>query len=406
MTPRLDELRLYRSIVENARAGIVIWHLEDPEDISSLRLVFANRAASAVTGIAMEPLLGKRIFEAFPTLRDTRLPALYAEILASGEGCNLGDFPDQEQAPPGGIFEVEASPIASDLLVVMFRNVTALREAEKRSRELAAERERLQQEIIETQARTLEQNRALLLQMEKMAVLGSLLAGVAHEIKTPLGALKSNHDVLARSLELTREQVADSASEKLKSIFSALEGLNATNRTAIERIVAIVNSLRTFGRLNQETPEPADIQEILESTLTLVQHELKYRITVVKDYGPVPPLVCFPHQIGQVFMNLLVNAAQAIEGQGTISVKTYTEGESAMVEIRDTGKSIPEADLPRIWDAGFTTKPAGVGTGLGLAIVAKIIQDHEGGVEVESRVGQGTVFRIRLPLKGSASASA
>jgi len=410
MAPAVDELRLYRSIVENARSGIAVYLLEDPTDISSLRLVFANRAASAITGIAMEPLVGKRIFEAFPTLREMRLPALFAEILASGEGRTLGDFPEQDPGPGGALFEVEAAPVGSDLLVVMFRNVTALREAEKRSRELVAERERLQQEDIETQARALEQSRALLLQMEKKAALGSLLAGVAHEIKTPLGALKSNHDLLVRSLELIRQQLGDPAVEpqaragKLQSVLATLEGLQATNRTAVERIVAIVNSLRTFGRLDQGNPEPADIHELLESTLTLVQHELKYRITVEKDYGSVPPLVCYPHQVSQVFVNLLVNAAQAIEGKGTIAIKTSAEGEYAVVEIRDSGKGIAQTDLPRIWDAGFTTKPVGVGTGLGLAMVARIIQDHRGSIEVESRLGQGTVFRIRLPLKGPACA--
>jgi two-component system NtrC family sensor kinase len=416
----MEELTLYRAIAETSRSGIVVYRLEDPNDISSLRLVFANQAASEVTGIDIEPRIGKRIFEAFPNLQQTRIPEVFTEILKSGQGRTVGDIIYQDREAPGAVYEVEASPAGSDLLVVGFRNVTALRDAEKRSGDLASElesrnqqleresneRERLQQEIIATQAKTLEQNQTLLLQMQKMAALGSLLAGVAHEIKTPLGALKSNHDLLVRSLDLVRREIDSSgAADKLENALATLAGLNETNRTALERIVAIVNSLRTFGRLNQENPEPVDLQEILESTLTLVHHELKYRITVEKDYGTLPPVVCFSNQLSQVFVNLLVNAAQAIEGKGTISIKTRTEGEDAVVEINDTGRGIAEADLPRIWDAGFTTKPTGVGTGLGLAIVAKIVQDHGGSIEVESQVGRGTTFRIRLPLKGCARPS-
>ena len=133
--------------------------------------------------------------------------------------------------------------------------------------------------------------------------------------------------------------------------------------------------------------------------VTLVHHELKHRITVHKKYGDLPKVYCFPNQSNQVFMNVLVNASQAIEEKGDIFIHTYRQDDDAIVEIRDTGKGIPKEHLHRIFDLGFTTKGSGVGTGLGLSIVHQIIEDHHGKIEVESEVGRGTTVRILLPVR-------
>jgi two-component system NtrC family sensor kinase len=161
--------------------------------------------------------------------------------------------------------------------------------------------------------------------------------------------------------------------------------------------------LRNFARLDEAELQMADLHQGIESTLTLVRHELKNRIRVVKNYGDVPPIRCHPNQINQVFMNMLVNGSQAIKGEGTITIRTFREGDIVSVQFSDTGVGIPPENLPRIFDPGFTTKGVGVGTGLGLSICFKIVQDHGGRIDVQSEVGKGATFTIRLPI-GEASA--
>jgi len=150
--------------------------------------------------------------------------------------------------------------------------------------------------------------------------------------------------------------------------------------------VNIVNSLRTFARLDKAEMDTVDIHEGIESTLTLVHHEFKRRIEVHKDFGEIPKISCYPNQLNQVFMNILVNAGQAIEDKGDIFVRTYTKNNNAIIEIKDTGKGIPEESLNRIFDPGYTTKSKGIGTGLGLSIVYQIIENHNGSIEVESEL--------------------
>ncbi len=387
--PSESDQHLYRSILENAAVGVIVYRLEKPDDIASLRLIFVNREASRATQSQLEELVGKRIFEAFPNLAETELPAQFHELLRSGEAKKLGDARYGDEAIPTATFEVEASPIDKQLLVVTFRNVTDLRQA--------------QEELVAAQQDAIEAKQDELLQYEKMAALGNLLAGVGHEIKTPLGALKSNNDLLMRVVERIKqeaatlgEQAAASDLTKMEKVISTAEGLHQTSNLAIDRITGIVNSLRTFARVDQEK-EVSDVHQIMESTLTLAHHELKYHIQVEKDYGNVPTCNCYPNQLNQVFLNILINAAQAIEGKGTIWIKTFVRDKFAVIEIRDSGKGISKDDLPKIFDAGFTTKPSELGTGLGLAIISKIIKDHDGKIEVESEVGKGTTFRVCLP---------
>jgi signal transduction histidine kinase len=156
--------------------------------------------------------------------------------------------------------------------------------------------------------------------------------------------------------------------------------------------------------LDEAELKTADLHEGLESTLTLVHHELKNRVQVVKEYGDIPSISCHPNQINQVFMNLLVNASQAVRGEGTITIKTFRDGDTVNVQISDTGAGIPPENLSRIFDPGFTTKGVGVGTGLGLSICFKIAQDHGGRIDVESTAGEGSTFTVRLPISGTTEA--
>ena len=279
------------------------------------------------------------------------------------------------------------------------------------------ERARLREELllanedlerkVQERTRELRDKQAQLVQSEKMAALGNLVAGVAHEINTPLGALNSNIDVFIRTFEKIRAIVSDPETPAevredpdLLRLLNAIDDLNNVNHTATRRIVTIVDTLRKFARLEEAERKDADLHEGIESTLTLVHHQLKNRIEVVKDFGELPLIRCYPDNLNQVFMNLLVNAAQAIEGKGKIAISTSLResGEEVVVEISDDGKGIEPGHLSRIFDPGFTTKGAGVGTGLGLSIVYQIIKDHNGDIDVESEPGVGTTFRITLPV--------
>ena len=262
---------------------------------------------------------------------------------------------------------------------------------------------------LEAVQRKLERVEAALVQSEKMASLGNLVAGVAHEINTPVGSIYSNSDLLMRALEKLRK-LLDNAPElaelkgqdvkgELTRILDTLENVGRVNQTACERVVSIVRSLKSFSRLEEPECRKANIHEEIDSTLTLVHHELKTRIEVERDYGELPDVECLPGQLNQVFMNLLVNAAQAIEGKGLIRITTRAEGDHVRLVFKDSGSGIRPENLDKVFEPGFTTKVAGDGTGLGLAICYKIIHAHHGDINVDSKLGDGATFTITLPVR-------
>jgi two-component system NtrC family sensor kinase len=237
------------------------------------------------------------------------------------------------------------------------------------------------------------------MQSEKMAALGLLVAGVAHEINTPMGAIHSNNDIMSRAVTKIRKALGPPPdSKEMARLLDIVDGICRNNEIAADRIMKIVRSLKNFARLDEAERKTVNIHEGIESTLILLKHQLKNRIRIERQFGDLPEIECFPNQLNQVFMNILVNAAQAIHDRGTITIKTYRAGDSVRVEITDSGVGIPEEHLSKIFDPGFTTKGVGVGTGLGLSICYKIIQDHRGTIEVESSK-TGTTFVITLPLK-------
>lgn len=238
----------------------------------------------------------------------------------------------------------------------------------------------------------------------QLATLGLLIAGLAHELNTPLGALQSNHDLLNRALDrLTRiledEQVDASELDEVRRIVRAIGEVMRVNSLAVERGVQLVKSLRSFGRLDRAEVDFADLHEGLESTLALLQHELRGRVAVVQELGSLPPVECQPHRIHQVFMNLILNAAQAIPDQGTITLRTRAAGSTVEIEVEDTGSGIPPAHLGRIFEPGFTSKGSRVGMGMGLLICKQIVEQHGGRIAVRSEVGRGTVFTVVLPVR-------
>ncbi|MGH7541483.1 MAG: sensor histidine kinase [Gemmatimonadota bacterium] len=244
---------------------------------------------------------------------------------------------------------------------------------------------------------------AELVNATKLQTLGTLVAGVAHEINTPLGALHSNHDVIARALRRLQDILADEVVtadelDQVRRIVRAMDGVLRTNGIAVERMMGLVNNLRSFGRPDRAEIDRVDLREGLEGTLSLLGHALR-EIEVVREYDDLPAVECFPGRINQVFMNLLLNAAQAIHGPGRITIRTSAGEARVRVEVSDTGVGIPPENLTRIFDPGFTTKEARVGMGLGLLITRQIVDQHGGDLSVTSRVGEGTTFRIELPVR-------
>ena len=260
-----------------------------------------------------------------------------------------------------------------------------------------------------------------LVQSEKMASIGQLAAGVAHEINNPLGYIYSNLNTLKGYLT-DLEQVAKLAEKmtaalpednelavEFKQLHKELdldflqEDLQDLVKESIEgatRAKKIVQDLRDFSRIDKQEREFFDLEEGISATLNIVNNELKYKADIIKEFAGIKPFLCVGAQLNQVFMNLLVNAAHSIEDFGKITVRTGYQGDNFVwVEVEDTGKGIPEEVKNKIFDPFFTTKPVGKGTGLGLSLSYKIIQDHKGRFEVDSVMGKGTKFRVYLPIK-------
>jgi signal transduction histidine kinase len=282
--------------------------------------------------------------------------------------------------------------------IELYTAARILIERQRRGEDLARANEELSRLLAE-----LREAQERLVMQAKLASLGQLVAGVAHEINTPLGAVVSNNDLFRRCFARLRERVEalglGTSDPVIARDLKAVEDLAEVTRTACGRITGIVRELRTFARLDEADRKPVDLHEGIESTLVLINHLTKGRIDVRRAYGQLPPVECHPNQINQVFMNLLVNACQAIPEAGSITIHTWFEPQTGManVSVGDTGSGIPRENLARIFDPGFTTKGAGVGTGLGLSICYQIIEAHGGHIGVESVLGKGTEFVVSLP---------
>ncbi len=266
----------------------------------------------------------------------------------------------------------------------------------------------------------LKQTQAQILQQEKMASIGQLAAGVAHEINNPMGFITSNLGTLARyqqKLFAYQQQLEDwlyvagdaelqqqvkERRKKLKIDYlrEDIDDLLAESKEGAERVREIVQNLKGFSRVDQAEYAEVDLNECLDKTLSIANNEIKYKAQVEKDYGELPPVSCYPQQLNQVFLNLLVNAAQAIEEKGTICIATRRAGEKVQIDITDNGAGIPAENLEKIFEPFFTTKEVGKGTGLVMSISFEIIQKHGGDIVVASEVGKGTTFTITLPIHG------
>jgi PAS domain S-box-containing protein len=265
-------------------------------------------------------------------------------------------------------------------------------------------------QVLEDLARAndeLREAQAQLVQSEKMASLGMLVAGIAHEINSPVGAIRSMHDTQVRALEklesILKQDHPDvlASSPALASILGVVRDGHRVIASGSERVAGIVRRLRSFARLDEAELKEVDIHDGLEDTCALIHNELKHSIVVHREYGELPRIACSPGRLNQVFLNLLNNARQSIVGKGEITIRTFVRDDRVHIAVSDTGSGIPSEHLGRIFDPGFTTKGVGVGTGLGLSICYQIVTDHRGEIRVESELGRGSTFTVVLPLRRS-----
>lgn len=320
-------------------------------------------------------------------------------------------------------YEVHGYPIfdADQNVVQIIELSIEITERKLAEKALQKSQESLKQKNLELEKtyQDLKSTHSQLLQQEKMASIGQLAAGVAHEINNPMGFITSNLltldkygtkvssfiEVLLQSVQDLQLDPKDSQSInqqkrtlKIDYILDDMHDLVEESLDGAERVTEIVKNLKGFARLDEQVQTQADINDCLETTLKIIWNELKYKATVIKDYGELPQTLCIPMELNQVFMNVLINAAHAIEEQGEIKIKTWKDTQKVFIAVSDTGCGIDEGNLNKIFEPFFTTKEVGKGTGLGMSIAYDIIKKHAGEITVDSALGKGTTFTIELPI--------
>lgn len=239
-----------------------------------------------------------------------------------------------------------------------------------------------------------------LLQADKMATIGLLSAGIVHEINNPLAAVKLVVALMKSHVDLIRKELAGlqgEARQKIESVLTECSGHIAQGEECIDHIAKIVRDIKMFSRSDKGEFHPENLNRILDSVVGIVWNSIKTKIELKKEYAELPPVKCNPQQMSQVFLNLIVNASQAMD-RGTITLRTRSDDTHVVAEVADTGSGIPPEILDKIFEPFFTTKDADKGTGLGLSITHDIVKRHGGTIGVQSEVGRGTVFTIKLPL--------
>jgi two-component system NtrC family sensor kinase len=315
-----------------------------------------------------------------------------------------------------GAFDYLIKPCELDVLTLSVEHALERRALQRTARIYKTDLEKQNIELAKSKAE-LERLQAQLVQSEKMASLGQLAAGVAHELNNPAGFIYGNMDILAgylKSLEILFD-AWDSIklSSEYPSSLDAIETkINYTTlrrelsmiladcREGAERICDVVKNLRLFSRLDEAEFKSVDVNEGISSTLRLLsQYYSASSILLEKHYGNLPLVDCYASQLNQVWMNLLVNAAQAVGDNGKVAIETKLEGDNIVVVIADNGSGISDEQISKIFDPFFTTKPVGVGTGLGLSTSYGIVEKHCGTISVQSKLDQGTTFTVRIPVR-------
>jgi len=424
--PTVHSRELLEFLVDRIEIGVFVVDKD-------YRIVLWNRFMALHSKRTADEIVGKSLFDCFPELPQKWLARKIDSVFVLGNYA----FTSWEQRPflfrfnhnrpiTGGVDAMRQNctliPQKNDsgdveLVCITLADFTDTAMYQNRLNELIDQlkmEKAAQLELI----KKLEDTQGQLLQSEKMASVGQLAAGVAHEINNPIGFINSNLGSLKDQVESLLAVIA--AYEKTESVLAAqpelLESVRRAkeqadldylredignlideSREGVVRVKRIVDNLKDFSRVDLSEWHFANLEQGLESTLNIVWNEIKYKAEVVKEYAGLPEIECIASQINQVFMNLLVNAAFAIEERGIITLRTGFDADEVWVEVEDTGVGIRPEHLARIFEPFFTTKPIGKGTGLGLSLAYGIVQRHHGRLDVRSELGRGTTFRVSLP---------
>ena len=425
---------LLEFIVERLEAGVFVVDRE-------CRIVLWNRFMAMHSQRPATDVIGRNLFECFPELPEKWLARKIESVFILKNYA----FTSWEQRPflfrfnhnrpiTGGVDAMRQNCIllpqkdASgevEHVCITLMDFTDTAMYQMRLNDLIGElkQEKAEQQIL---IQKLEDTQGQLLQSEKMASVGQLAAGVAHEINNPIGFVNSNLGSLKGQVEsllavLSAYEEVENALKGQPDLLASLQQaklaadldflrddiLDLINESldGVQRVKKIVENLRDFSRVDASEWHFANLEQGLESTLNIVWNEIKYKAEVRKEYAGLPDVECIAAQINQVFMNLLVNAAHAIQERGTITLRTGYDEREVWVEVEDTGCGIKPENLKRVFEPFFTTKPVGKGTGLGLSLAYGIVQRHQGALEVRSEVDRGTTFRLTLPRRHLATAT-
>jgi len=405
-----EELRLHDRAMSASSCGITIADALDP----NLPLIYVNEAFEHVTGYPVPEVVGRNCRFLQRDDRDQPGLTMLRNALQRGENCTITL---RNYRKDGSLFwnELFTSPVFDPNgklthFVGIQTDISSRKSAEEQLVTRTSELERTIAELRSTQA--------MLVHAEKMNALGQMVAGVAHEINNPISFVNSNLHSLRRSLDdlfgayNKLETLINAVSNpdtlqaaeiiRKESDLDFLQGdaddLLGASIDGLGRVRRIVEALRTFSRLDEAELKIIRLSENIQSTLMIARLELQNRVDVATDLDHLPAIKCYPAELNQVFLNLIVNAAQAIEGHGSLIIRGKDEPQHIVLTFTDTGKGMTPEVIAHMFDPFFTTKPVGAGTGLGLTIAYKIIHDrHRGKISVESTPGVGTTFTIRLP---------
>jgi PAS domain S-box-containing protein len=443
---KLQEVLLYTHVFRSSQDAVVIADPAGP-------LLTVNPAAAALLGWKDNPVGQVSLYDRFPQARDLR------QSLQDPEGTGFKAEWDLADTIHGNMpVEATLTPVVQDgrvlALALFLRDIRGQRmllesleksqlelieyskdlerKVAERTRDLRLSNEELQSTNAELRRETDSKDAALrklkeaqshLLESEKMIGLGQLAAGVAHEINNPIGFVHSNLNTLGEYLAQIRELLAvyseaEAAAsrggnglapvferarqikEKMDYNFVVEDSAQVVTDAVegVQRVAAIVRNLKEFTHIDQGESQWFNVNDGLDSTVKLIWNELKYKAEVRREYGEVPDIECHAAQLSQLFLNVLMNAAQAIDKKGTITLRTVANGDQVVIQIQDDGCGIPPDVLPHIFEPFFTTRPVGQGMGLGLTSAYSIVRNHRGTIHVESKPGAGTTFTIRLPV--------
>ena len=399
----------FRAIFDSVQEGIFI------HDIDTSAILATNHRACEMFGYGESDILAASIEDLSSGVPPyTQADGAYWMMrAAAGEPQS---FEWHSRRTDGSLFWAEVNMRRAEL-AGQERVVVVVRDISRRKAQEEELRQNLERQV--QLNKKLEEAHNQLLQSEKLASIGQLAAGVAHELNNPIGFVHSNLGSLDGYLKdlfaiIDACEIVDPrsvgecpqlaavhrlmAEKDYTYIKTDIAALMAESKDGLARVRKIVQDLKDFSRVGEAEWQWADLHKGLDSTLNIVWNELKYKCKVNKEYGELPDVHCLPSQLNQVFMNLLVNAGQAIVERGEITVRTGRDGEHVWVEVADSGAGIPQENLNRIFEPFFTTKPVGKGTGLGLSLSYGIVVKHRGRIEVTSEVGKGSTFRVVLPI--------